>query len=321
MAKIPSSKVIRDGVRVLAEVYAEIDKQVGAERATRDGKVSDAEVAAFLGQRGARSETAGEAVASVQSYLRHFSSGGEVPLDAIKNTLNRVTGFIDRDRDAGKDLGEIKPTWRAIALFAQEVQAKNLTAQGIVADRGQTPGDGGAGAAPTGPRVADRAAFARLEADAKKEILDGGTLHGHYLTTGEKPIGELTGPARACADKMLEQLLSHVGDFEDDSGVYGTIGGPEARVEVISLPGGEPVGGHIWVAQRGFNAETAPVDADGDRPYHFANADDCTAAGIDPDEDISWQVHGVFEVNSDGDVAPLGGADEHLSANWEWSGY
>lgn len=449
MPKIPSSTIIREGVRVLTDLYAEIDKQVGGEQRTRDDKVSDAEIAVFLRQRGARSETAGAAVATVQAYLRHFTSGGEVSLDDIRKTLQKVTGYLERDRDAGKEIAEIKPTWRAVALFAQEVKAKGLTAREIVADRSRVPiGDlaviapaldlmgqvlreigtawgGGtlsqdalrsylatgpdtvasakeaarllvrylehrtgkqqisaaevdaalktartaleknaAGAddraqlaptwrallafadenavrqkdaraivgapaprstprsTPAGACAADLAAFQRLETGVKLEILeDYGDLHGHYQTTGEKRIGELAGPPREYAEKMRKELLSIVGDFEDDSCVYGTIGGPETYVEVISLPNGEIVGGRIWLSQHGFDAENAPVDDNGDTPYHFDTAAECAAAGINPDEDISWQVHGLFETISGGGISPLGGGYEHVSDYWEWGGY
>ena len=75
MAKIPNKRTITDGIKVLSEVYAEIDKQIGTEQNTKDDKVSDVEVATFLRQRGAASDTVGAAVASVSAYLKHMADG------------------------------------------------------------------------------------------------------------------------------------------------------------------------------------------------------------------------------------------------------
>src|SRR5262245_20364050 len=108
MAKIPSKRTITDGVKVLSEVYAEIDKQIGAEQNTKDDKVSDVEVATFLRQRGAASDTVGAAVASVSAYLKHMATG-DVSVDQIKKTLDKVTGYVERDRAKGLDTADMKP--------------------------------------------------------------------------------------------------------------------------------------------------------------------------------------------------------------------
>src|SRR5688500_13619939 len=113
MPKIPSKATIEKGIRVLDEVYAEIDKQIGGEQNTKNEKISDTEGATFLQQRGAASDTTGAAVATVQAYMRNFVDG-EVPIDDINKTLKKVTGYLERDRANGKAIGEVVPTWRAI---------------------------------------------------------------------------------------------------------------------------------------------------------------------------------------------------------------
>jgi hypothetical protein len=76
----------------------------------------------------------------------------------------------------------------------------------------------------------------------------------------------------------------------------------------------------VSLFQKGFNAENAPPDANGDTPYHFDTAAECTAARVDADEDISWGCGGLFEATASG-AAELGGSYEHVDDHWEWSGY
>ncbi|MEQ9500311.1 MAG: hypothetical protein RIT81_25780 [Deltaproteobacteria bacterium] len=447
--KIPPPPDIEKGLRVLGEVYEEIDRQIGAEEGTRDDKVSDHEVAKFLAQRGGASDAAGAALATFSAYMRHVAASSDVPVDDIKRTLGDVQRFVDRDRDADLDVADMKPTWRALTLFAAEVKSKGLSAESIVSDRSGRPiGDvaalakglsqmsrvfaaigevhgGGAitvdaikaylaagpdvvatsksavrrvtrllehrtggttftqadvdaamndaltaykknadgpddrkglartwqslaafadenavrnktpetivGTATTtttttpatgGPRAADVAAFRALDTDTKAEILeDYGNLFDYYVASGEVAPDTLDGPRLAFAKAMERELISIVGDFEEDSGVYGTIGSPRVRVEVIELPTGEVVGGRIWMHQDGFNSESGPTDANGDRYYHFDTAREAEAAGADPHEDINWQVHGLFEVAPGGGAVQLGGSYEHVSDYWEWSGH
>ena len=119
MTKIPPKTTINHGLQVLGDVFAEIDKQVGAEQDTQDDKVSDREVATFLGERGSLSKTAGASVAAVQAYMRHVVQSSEVPVTDIRATLAKAGGYIERDRGEGLEMANMKPTWRALAMLAE----------------------------------------------------------------------------------------------------------------------------------------------------------------------------------------------------------
>jgi hypothetical protein len=295
----------------VAAIFDEIGRTWGG------GQLSVDAVRRYAAEGPSPVATAKEAVRALTRYLEQRTGKDTFTSKDVAGALATARASLAKNAAGPDDRGRLARTWQTLLAFHDENAVRGKDARAIVG----APSAPGPIVVDGGPRATSVAAFRALDADTKKAILDDyGDLHGHYTTTTEKKIGELTGPARTFADQMLKELTSLVGDFEDDSGVYGTIGGPDARAEVISLPTGEIVGGRIWVIQRGFNADTAEPDEDGDTPYHFDTAAECDAAGIDSGEDISWQVNGLFETTATGAVQ-LGESYENVSDHWEWSGY
>lgn len=120
-------------------------------------------------------------------------------------------------------------------------------------------------------------------------------------STGEVPLEELKKPEyRAFADKMIAE----VGDLEVDSDYHATIGPPEIKVTILTLPTGEILGGKLDYYQEG-------CDNDGDGG-HFDTREEAEAAGGEL-SDVNWQAHAKL----DHDLQPLGDLPYVL----EWSGY
>lgn len=309
---IPPKAAIERSVAELKKLYTQIDAEVGGKLGTADGKLSDDEIKTFA-DTCASTPAAGEAVVALQRYLKNVARDDEVPLETIDKVLGKVPGYIEKARAEADDVDQMKPTWRAVALFAQELK----TIGGQVS--------GGAGSDPE--KATTREAFATVDDDVKVSVLERwGDLRDHYVAAADEvSIDSLSGEQLKFARSMEAKLLDIIGDFEDDSGVYGTVGGPRAEVSIITTPSGEIVGGNVSISQQGFNHDIAedPDDPDADIPWHFdtAAALDGAGLGVGAGDDVSWGISGLFQTDDQGEAAVVGDPWSNVSDHWEWSGH
>lgn len=135
MARIGTAGTMQQGITLLGEVFQEIDRQVGAELGTQNNGVDGAEVSTFLANRGNTLPQTSAAVSRVKAYTRRMFKKDEVSFGQIGAALKQAEKSLAKAIERGDEIDTLKPTWRSIALFANEAARVGASAQEIVADR------------------------------------------------------------------------------------------------------------------------------------------------------------------------------------------